>query len=173
MKWRWGEKAAPEEEERALEEEIRRQLALLPPGQDDRLPDAYWHNLIIRMNRRIDDASGARAISVSWAARVAIPGVIAILSFLIGLRYFVPEQDPMQHSLADAVMSLPTQVVDSLVAASPESLSTGELGTHMLELSDELAHAYRLEHAASSELIAELSEKEVGEVLTTLGTVSR
>ena len=119
MKWRWGEKAAPEEADRELEDEIRRQAALLPPTQGTQLPDAYWHNLIIRTNRQIDDASGAKAISLSWAARVAIPGVLAVLSFLIGLRYYVPERHPEQHSLTDAVMLLPGPVLDSIAAATP------------------------------------------------------
>jgi hypothetical protein len=171
MKWRWGEKPAPEEEERVLEEEIRQRQALLPSVHDDQLPDAYWHNLIIRTNRCVDEASGAKAISLSWAARVAIPGVIAILSFLIGLRYFVPEQHPEQHSLTDAVMSLPAHVVDSMAAATPDSVATDDVGAHMLEIPGELAHAYALESAASSELIADLSDKEIGEVLATLSTI--
>jgi hypothetical protein len=170
MKWRWGEKPAPEAEERELEEEIRRQAAPGPLDSTPELPDAYWHNLIIRTNRRIDDATGAKAISLSWAARVAIPGVVAILSFLIGLRYYVPEQHPDQHSLADAVMSLPTHVVDSLAAVSPDSLAAGEVGAHLLDLSGDLAHAYVLENATSQDLMADLSEKEVGEILATLST---
>jgi hypothetical protein len=170
MKWRWGEKAAPEEVEREIEDDLRRLGAFTTPPPGATPPDAYWHNLIIRTNRKIDNASGAKAISLSWAARVAIPGVLAILSFLIGLRYYVPERQPEQHSLTDAVMLLPGSVLDSITVATPDSASTGDVGTHLLDISGEMASTYVIENTPSRELAEYLSDQEMGEVLAALST---
>ena len=69
-------------EEREASNELRTLLRpneLLEQGPDD----AYWHDLIARTNRRLDEAASGKAISISWAARVAIPGVVAIIFFFV------------------------------------------------------------------------------------------
>ena len=51
---------------------------------------AYFANLLVKTNQRIDAVTSGKALSISWLARVAVPGVVAILFFFIGLHYYVP-----------------------------------------------------------------------------------
>src|SRR5512141_561288 len=98
MKFRQEPRDITESEERELVDSVRAlELEGGEKGTAPPISDAYWQNLIIRTNQRVDAAASAKAISISWAARVAIPGVVAIVSFLIALQYYVPVQI-RQHS---------------------------------------------------------------------------
>ena len=52
--------------------------------------ETYFANLLVRTNERLDRATSGVAISLSWLARVAVPGVVAIIFFFIGLHYYAP-----------------------------------------------------------------------------------
>jgi hypothetical protein len=100
------------EEEQKLADELHT-LALQEQGGYE--PDAgYWSDLIVRTNKRLDDATSGKAISISWAARVAIPGVIAIIFFFIGLHYYDPDQPPEGSPVLEVMIGLQTEEQDSL-----------------------------------------------------------
>ena len=129
-----------------------------------REPDLpYWQNLLVRTNARIDEVASGRAISLSWALRVALPGAVAILFFFIGLHYYTPESGPAEVSVHEYVSGFPEASRDSLYdyllgdqtlnivptglygeAYSPDGddveqyfLSLGETNTLLEEMSDE------------------------------------
>lgn len=157
--------ADPREEER-LVQEIRGLTALEPATPPP--PDPYWPNMLVRVNRRIDEASSGKAMSLSWAARVAIPGVVAVLSFVIGLQYYVPKQT------ADvSVMELLARGgVDSLlVQQSDEHFTTAQelLADVYLSLSQDQLSEYLVDTGTPSTVMEVLPEAQVREVLSTLG----
>jgi hypothetical protein len=175
MKMLWGDPPLSDEKEKELEQEIAALVRTEQNEQQQRLPEAYWHNLLIRTNRRVDEATSAKALSISWAARVAIPGVIAILSFLIGFYYYIPEKNPDVHSLAEALLVAPANQLDSLVASDVvqggDSLS--EMSNVVLALSGELSREYLIETTATHDLLDPLSDDEVNQVLAVLGSTNK
>ena len=78
-------------DEQKLAAEIERMTGGTRRTDEHDLPGTYWSNMLVKTNSRIDDVSSVRALSIGWALRVAIPGVVAIISFLIGLHYYSPE----------------------------------------------------------------------------------
>ncbi|MEW6510066.1 MAG: hypothetical protein AB1428_03820 [Bacteroidota bacterium] len=171
MKFRQDKHTIGEDEERSLRDDVRRLAGTERPPQDP--PDAYWQNLLIRSNARIDAASSGRALSISWALRVALPGVIAIVSFLIGLHYYVPEVPKEDFSVAAVVLSLPAATIDSLlVDPSPvdPSLSVAELGVDLFDLSRDQIVDYLLTAGNASAAVEGLTEGERSELLAALGT---
>src|SRR5512140_166025 len=100
MKFRQGRIEPGEAEERELEASIR---GMLPREGEEGIPapsPVYWQNLIVHTNERIDRETSGKALSIHWALRVAFPGVLAIISFFIGLHYYVPEKVEKEESLA-------------------------------------------------------------------------
>jgi hypothetical protein len=171
MRLRADRPKVTDEEERALEASVRE----LSRGQVETPPpaDAYWQNLAIRINKRVDEATSGKAISLSWAARVAIPGVVAVLSFLIGLRYYAPDRPVTPASLVEATSMLPSATVDSLVASSlsvaetaPDETITG----WVLAVPHDMASDYLCEYGGTSVLLGDLSETEVKHLLLALGS---
>ena len=171
MKFRQLRSVAEEGQERELEAEVRRLAASEPAPPAP--PDTYWANLIIRTNERIDDATSGKALSLSWAFRVAIPGVVAILSFLVGLHYYAPESS-QRSSLEAIVLSMPAQAADSLVD-NPErvdpSLSIEEvIATDPLAVPREEAAEYYIDNERSTTLMESMSDEQVTQVLSVLGS---
>jgi hypothetical protein len=171
MRLRADRPKVTDEEEKALEALVR-ELSL---GQAETLPpaDAYWQNLPVRINKRVDEATSGKAISLSWAARVAIPGVVAVLSFLIGLRYYAPDRPVTSTSLVEATSALPPATVDSLVASSltaadtaPDETSTG----WVISVPHDMASDYLCEYEGTSMLLGDLSDSEVKHLLLALGS---
>jgi hypothetical protein len=114
--WRRPTKPEPSDaEEHQAENDLWELLRAKKFGESEPA-SAYWQSLIVETNRSIDAVSSGRALSVSWAARVAIPGAIAILFFFIGLHYYVPQREPADMSVTELMLSLPTQTQDSLAA---------------------------------------------------------
>ncbi len=171
MRLRNDKNPAREQDEKELERSIR---ALAHRNNGDTIPsppDAYWHNLVIRINRRIDEATSGRALSISWAARVAIPGVVAIISFMVGLRYYA--NDPMvdSASLREIVQTLPSGTVDSLLAEIPVPVAgDSPLEETLLAVTDNEIRSYLAENLSSSELVAGLSGTEAADVLAMLSS---
>jgi len=155
-----------ERSERALEEEIR-----AASGPEARAPqDPFWQNLLVRTNARIDDVASGRGITISWAARVAIPGVVAILAFLVGLHYYAPELTAERDRLTDIVRVLPDAAQDSLMdrySIGPDVLFP-VVAEEVFDVPVTQAQEYYLENAELSSLSELLSEEQVSMVLTVL-----
>ncbi|MCC6397605.1 MAG: hypothetical protein IT282_11360 [Bacteroidetes bacterium] len=171
MRLRFDKRQPTDEEEETLSRSLRDLAADDPPPQP---PDpAYWQNLPIRMNRILDEATSGKAISLSWAARVAIPGIVAILSFLIGLRYYAPESGNSVKSLREVTLALPPSAVDSLSVASLTTTDTMFAATvekDILEVPTDDAREYYIEHTGTSTLVSDLTEQELREVLVALSS---
>ena len=160
-------------EEKGLAESIRAMARQPGDTLSSSPPDAYWQNLIVRTNQRIDDVTSGKALIISWAARVAIPGVVALLSFLVGLYYYAPEQPGQRSSLTAVVLSLPIHAVDSLLADPTqvnESLSLADIGGDPFALPREQIADYFIETVKANTLMEGMTDQQVNEVLTVLGT---
>ena len=109
-----------EQDEQRAVEELRLHLGDSEKSSVD-LPATYWANMIVRTNQKIDSATSGKALSISWAARVAIPGVVALVFFFIGLHYYGPDLPVREGSVASLVNTLPAATVDSILV-NPERL---------------------------------------------------
>jgi hypothetical protein len=131
----------------------------------------YWANLLVRTNQRIDDASSAKAISISWAARVAIPGVVAILFFFIGLHYYVPEVPKKESSVASLINTLPQDAVDSILIHPEQlgtSLSSVDLSSEIFQFSGDQITEYLAASGNDELLVENMSDAEVSTLLAAL-----
>ncbi len=135
-------------------------------------PDQYWANLLVRTNSRIDDATSPRAISISWAARVAIPGVVAVLSFVVALHYYAPVQPESADNLATVIRSLPEQAVDSLLVLgagqSEGALPTIGLGDEVLRVPSDQITDYFIENGEASQIVETMNDGQVDTFYTAL-----
>ncbi|HXG00372.1 MAG TPA: hypothetical protein VNL69_06275 [Bacteroidota bacterium] len=156
----------PDADERQAEEDVRRLAAGLEQTKPSEPSDAYFQNLLVRTNQRIDYVTSGRAISLSWLARVAVPGIVAIIFFLIGLHYYAPSSG--RSSLVEALQSLPPSEVDSLLAASLENGYTPELDVSLFEVSNDQLAEYLLESASPSAVLEALPEQRVNEIAAIL-----
>ncbi len=118
MKFRQEKTSHTDAGEQELSQQIRELARESEPALQPGPPDAYWQNLIVKTNRKIDHVTSPLSISLSWALRVAIPGVVAVLSFVIGLHYYAPIRPATQDNLTAAVLALPDRVVDSVVTTA-------------------------------------------------------
>jgi hypothetical protein len=135
------------------------------------LSQTYWANLIVRTNRRIDEASSAKAISISWAARVAIPGVVAILFFFVGLHYYVPEMPKKESLVASLINTLPQDAVDSLLVYPEQlgaSLSSAELSSEIFQFSGEQITEYLAVTGNHELLVENMNDAEVSTLLAAI-----
>ena len=156
MKRRWGHNEEMVFDEDAESEALRKTLSPVQPSPPD---DRYWANLIVRTNRRIDEVTSAKGISLSWAVRVAIPGVVAIVSFLIGLRYYVPEYAGKEKVID--LTAFPAETIDSLVIASDDAVVEASRSSDIFELSRDQISDYMLSRGGREVLLRTLSEQQV------------
>jgi len=160
---------APAEEERLVRE--IRELSAGDPGQEPPAPP-YWPNMLVRVNRRIDDASSGVAVSLSWAARVAIPGVVAVLSFVIGLQYYVPKPTggmSVREVLAKGgVDSVLVQQTDEQPGGAREILADA-----YMDLSHDQMSEYFVNNGTPANVMDAMPEDDVRAVLVTLGGAPR
>ena len=173
MKFRQTTSRVDEARERELEESLRT-LSAKATLTEDQVPDAYWQNLIVRTNRRIDEVSSGMGITISWAARVAIPGVVALLSFLIGLYYYTPEMMERRDALADVIVALPNGAADSLFEDYPlkASVALEVVEDGVLDVSTSQMREYLIEEGGMSSVLEALTDEQVSEVLTLLESTS-
>lgn len=155
------------------EEDLEHSLHRLAEGEPQTLapPDAYFQNLIARTNARIDEASSGRALTISWAARVAIPGVVAIISFLVGLHYFVPRHGAEGPTLRAVVLSLPAQTIDSLMlepSRMSSALTLADVAIDPFVISREDALEYLIEEGNLSDAAGLFTERQMSQVLALL-----
>lgn len=157
-------------EEEALEHSVRQ----MDQGEEGSAPPAaFWSRQIVDINRRIDDATSGVALSLSWAARVAIPGVVAVLAFLIALKYYAPEHSAAE-SLRQATASLAPATVESLYVASVavrDTATLGEIERKLQEFNYATAEEYYVENAPATTLVEDLTDQELHEVLAALSSV--
>jgi hypothetical protein len=169
MKLRYTRTDSAGNDERPLEDEVRRLAA--GEGKPEAPPDVYWQNLLVRTNARIDDATSPRALSISWAARVAIPGVMAILSFLIGLHYYAPDVQNAGTSVAAVVRSMPSAEVDSLLS-EPErtgtSFSAADFEEDVFHVPRVQIEEYIIDQARPLDVLGSMPDDQVTEVLAAL-----
>jgi hypothetical protein len=173
MKLRLGVTKPTEAEERELVTAVRQLDEAYPAKSPASLPDTYWQNLIVLTNRGIDEVASGKALVISWAARVAIPGVVAVLCFIIGLHYYAPERTLHRSSLSSVVMSLPEKDVDSLLADPSlvdENLSVADVGAAPVVLPKEQVADYLIENGRATDVVEGLSDKQVDEMLAALGS---
>lgn len=172
MKFRQEPRDITESEERELVDSVRAlELEAGEKGTAPPISDAYWQNLIIRTNQRVDAAASAKAISISWAARVAIPGVVAIVSFLIALHYYVPVQTRQHSDVESVVLALPERAVDSLLTDSAlpeETLVAVAANENLFDVSSEQIGDYLIENGNSTMLVELLPQEQADQMLDLL-----
>jgi len=171
MKFRQEKIHIGDEAEHLLEAEVR---ALAGPGEKDpKLPDTYWMNLPVRVNSRIDEATSGKAMSISWALRVALPGAVAIVSFLVGLHYYVPEVPQKTDSVSDVVLSLPPAMLDSILD-EPSRVDPGilveDLGPDVFTVSRTQIAEYLLTSGNIPAALDGLSNQETNELFAGLAS---
>ncbi|HXX62580.1 MAG TPA: hypothetical protein VEO56_02180 [Bacteroidota bacterium] len=173
MKMKEEKNPPTDEAERALVGELKA-LAGEPSAQAGRGPqDPYWANLIVRTNQRIDRATSPRALSISWAARVAIPGVVAIVSFLVALHYYVPGDLESHTSVTDVLRAMPVASVDSLLvdpSRADPSLSVADVAPDVFVFSNDQIADYLSTHGSIRAAIDGLSDREPSDLITALGS---
>lgn len=154
--------------EKELEDQIRTENR---GGGAPELPHEFWNALRVRTNERIDHAASGKAITMSWAARVAIPGVVALLSFLVGVHYYAPLPGPPAAPLLSVLNDLPVQTVDSLVLASATVIDSADAelvnATVFDAGSDEIA-AYLLESGGASGVGEFLDDDDMDQILQSM-----
>jgi hypothetical protein len=176
MKFRIQHSAVTDDEECHATEELRQAVQRAGIPADQAPSESYWSNLLVRSNERIDHVTSGKAISLSWAARVALPGVIAIIFFFVALHYYYePGQSGGTASLAAVVASLPEDVVDSLTVESTSSgltLASTDLERAFMAPSDEQLVNYLITSGSVATALEAMDDEQVQEVLTTLGSQS-
>jgi hypothetical protein len=134
--------------------------------------ERFWSSLIVRVNRRIDELTGPKALSISWAARVAIPGVVAIIFFFVGLHYYSPSPARVQTSVSDLILALSDGTLDSLVsddsAAGNGSFSMAYTLVDVPRPSREVIADYFIASANTDDLLDMLQDDELNDVLAKL-----
>jgi hypothetical protein len=138
-----------------------------------RLPDSLRNGMLVRTNERIDRLSSGRALSLSWAARVAVPGVVAIIAFFTALHYYGTPQPPRGNEVTPLLTGLADSQMDSLfeVAGLADSAAiVAAAGAGLFDVSSDGAADYLLEHDRSALVLESLSDAELDRVLAVLST---
>ncbi len=127
---------------------------------------SYFASLMVRTNETIDRVTSGKALSISWLARVAVPGVVAILFFFIGLHYYVPQKS--SHSVAEAVKSLSNEEMDSLAVNAAAQGSVSEFQRDPFEVSNDQLAEFYVSSASPAIVMESLSEQQQKEVAAIL-----
>ncbi len=171
MKLRPEKTIADDQAERLLVEEIRANASQSPRPDLDPPSDAYWANLLVRTNARIDEATSTKALSISWAARVAIPGVVAVLSFVIALHYYAPRTD-RGDTVAAVVRTMPEQTFDSLLVAGAGqgegALPAVGIGDDIIQVPREQIAEYFIDNGREGQLVESMDDQQAKAFFTAL-----
>ena len=163
-----GRQEITERDEQSAADDLRSSLERKGGYDPARPPDAFWSNMLIEVNRKLDDATSGKALSLSWAARVAIPGVVAIISFYIGLHYYVPGPVRNETAVAPIIGSLPQSDIDSLFAEQPLGDAAESIHEAVFTINGDDAAQYLLSSGETSSMIEALPEGQLDELLTKL-----
>lgn len=140
--------------------------------EPSRLPDPVRSAMLVRTNERIDRATSGRALSLSWAVRVAVPGVVAIIAFFVGLHYYGTPASREPGGMVPFLSDLTDGALDSLMelhAVIDSTALADHAGDGLFDIPGDLAADYLL--ATDPDLVAEtLDEQQVQQVLTALTT---
>jgi hypothetical protein len=158
-----------DEAERDAVEAVRRLAAASQQTDVGSPPPEYFANMLVRANQRIDVVTSGKALSISWLARVAVPGVVAILFFFIGLHYYAPTA-PTRNTIASAVSSLPADAIDSLLTESVASgsLTAADINGDLFEVSDDQLADFYIVSGNPGDALEAFSDNQVDEVASIL-----
>jgi hypothetical protein len=173
VKRRFGPSPESDDDEQETTRALRTLVTDRGGRDPDGPPDSYWTNMLVRSNQRIDEVSSGKGISISWAARVAIPGVVAIVSFMIALYYYVPERPASESSLTSVMMSLESELLDSMLVEEPAvglPLSVAAVYGDPAGLPSEDILEYLIATGRLSALMQTLSEDQVHDLVARLST---
>lgn len=173
MKIRKEKTEVSEAHEREAVERVRA-LARQTGGAGGQTPsDTYFATLIVQTNKKIDYITSGRALSISWLARVAVPGVVAIIFFFIGLHYYVPTPPQRSSTIADAVKILPADQLDSLLLSSSLN-GTTEAAWYpdIFTVRNEYLFDYFVASQSPATVLESLSDQQLKEVATILESKS-
>jgi len=158
-----------EREEQEITETLRAVTAGYGKNPEPNSP--YWDDLIVRTNKRLDEATSARAISVSWAARVALPGIVSIIFFFVGLHYYIPERsnepNPISAIVADLSEEVQDSLMDELVRAQVAAYDADRYD-EIFEIPEDEILSYLLTTEGEGEMFEALSEAEASELLSSM-----
>jgi len=171
MKLRTHTSDPSEESEQQAEERLRTTLRGRGYADPSRLPDAVRSVMLVRTNERIDRAAGGRALSLSWIVRVAVPGVVAIIAFFIGLHYYGTPVPREPGGLGPLLGDLTENALDSLMemhaVLDTAALLDGTSG-NFFDIPADMAAEYLLA-TDRTDLVAEtLDDRQVDDLLTAL-----
>ncbi len=171
MKIRKHNQQVSEAEEREAADEVRR-LVSEQTNVEPHVPSpSYFASLLVKTNETIDHVTSGKALSISWLARVAVPGVVAILFFSIGLHYYRPNlPESERHVIGDAVKALPQESLDSLLAGSTEEvvILAAHISENLFEVTNENLAEFYLSTGGSDGVLESLPEQQLGEVAVLL-----
>ncbi len=173
MRFRFQRPGISEEDERQAAERLTASLRNQGYTEPTRLPDAVRNNLLVRTNREIDRVSSGRAISLSWAARVAIPGVVAIIAFFTALHYYGTPTPQRPSTLTPLISGISDSGLDSLLAepaVTDSSLVLAAAGDDLFSVPGDLAAEYLMSGDRTSVVLQTMSDKQIDEVMAILSS---
>jgi hypothetical protein len=175
MKFIFPKPPISDDDERQAVDDLASTLRNHGYAGNPRLPDELRNALLVRTNAEIDRLSSGRALSVSWAARVAIPGVVAIISFFTALHYYGTPAPGTSNGVAPLIAGLPEAQLDSLMEVEgigDSSVVFAAAGSGLFDIPSDVAADYLLETDRTAVVLEALTDTQVEEVLATLGTSS-
>lgn len=170
MKFRHQKPGIMEQNEDQAVRELR-SLTQAHEQRTDRPSSTYWANLLVRTNRRIDEKTSGKAISLSWAARVAIPGVVAIISFFVAMHYYTPDIPRPSMVVGPILTSFSDNELDSLLTAGEFYGTVANdpvVGSRLFAVAADQAADYLLSQGRASAVLEVLSDNQVDELLAVL-----
>jgi hypothetical protein len=169
VKFRFQKRDEQPDEERALTDDLRGLLRTLGRAEEPRLPEAERARILAATRARLDAATSARALSWSWAARVAIPGVTAIIAFFTAMHYYRDPAPPAEPAFLPALSGLTGDALDSLLAARDQAgTSDVAVAADLFDVSREAAEEYLLALDRTPLVLETLTDEEVGVLETEL-----
>jgi hypothetical protein len=127
--------------------------------------------MLVRTNARIDGATSGRALSLSWAMRVAVPGAVAIVAFFIGLHYYGNPVPSATAGLTPILNEINDAALDSLMELHAVVDTTELIGDNQagwFDIPGDLAAEYLLSTDRTGVVAETLQDRELDEVLAAL-----
>jgi hypothetical protein len=165
MKFRIEREEPDENEIRGMEQWLHTTVR----SQQKPVPgDPYWGRLLVQTNEQIDRETSPRALSISWLARVAIPGAVAVFSFVVALHYYAPGHRPAENGLETAMATLSEAEVDSLLVhevSSGETAPSSLVGNEVFSVQREQVVEYLAENGTETQLMETLGDEQANAVV--------
>jgi hypothetical protein len=161
----------PADGEHEQEERLRAMLHRRGLTAPTKLPDEMRAAMLVKTNDRIDRATSGRALSLSWALRVAVPGVVAIVAFFIGVHYYTTPAQPDPAGLTPVLSAFSDTALDSLMevhAVVDTSAIAGDTQGGLFDIPADQAAEYLLATDRIDVVAETFEEKDLEAVLTVL-----